>query len=69
MALEMWFQEDMRNILLAVNAASASTVAAQQSDTPEMAAYRRGYQEALVAVALACGIQPHAIGVRALRAP
>lgn len=60
MAIEMWFQEDMRNILLSINASSASN--SRWSDSPQARAYRQGYQEALLAVALACGIPPTAIG-------
>ncbi len=62
MAIEMWFREDMRNILLSINASSAST--ARWTDSPAMGAYRQGYQEALLAVALACGISPKAIGLQ-----
>ncbi len=60
MGIEMWFKDDIRNILLAVNASSATT--ARLVDHPQVAAYRLGYQEALGAVALACGLPPHVIG-------
>jgi hypothetical protein len=62
MGVDMWFKDDVRNILLSVNASSAAT--AQWSDSPHIVAYRRGYQEALMAVALACGIQPADITIR-----
>jgi hypothetical protein len=61
MGVEMWFKEDVRNILLSVNVSSAG--AARMSDEPQMAAYRCGYQEALFSVALACGIRPAEIAV------
>jgi len=59
MAVEIWFKEDIRNILLSINASSAAT--ARLSNDPQMIAYRQGYQAALAAVALACGISPYLI--------
>jgi hypothetical protein len=67
MGLEMWFKEDLRNILLSVNASSAAT--ALWSDNSQVTAYRSGYQEALMAVGLACGIPPAEIAVRPRVAP
>jgi hypothetical protein len=59
--IEMWFKEDVRNILLSINVSSAG--AARMSDRAETVAYRCGYQEALFSVALACGIRPAEIAV------
>jgi hypothetical protein len=61
LGVEIWFKEDIRNILLSVNVSSAAT--AKWSNDPEMIAYRQGYQAALAAVALACGISPALIGL------
>ncbi len=60
MAIDIWFRDDIRNLLLSLNASSATT--ARVANSPHMAVYRLGYQEALAAVALACGLPPHAIG-------
>jgi hypothetical protein len=61
MSVDIWLKEDIRNILLSVNVSSAAT--AKWSNDPQMAAYRRGYQAALAAVALACGISPDLISL------
>ncbi len=58
MGLEMWFQEDIENAILAAEEASAST-ASQFGGNPErVAAFREGYRAALVTIALAFGIRP-----------
>lgn len=62
MGIEMWFKEDMRNILISANASSAT--AALCAPGPAMQTYRLGYQAALMAVALACGIPPDQVGIR-----
>ncbi len=62
MAIEMWFKDDIKNILLSVNASSADT--ARWAETAAIAAYRRGYQAALCAVALACGIPPNQVTIQ-----
>ena len=59
MAVDLWFRDDIRNLLLALNASSAG--AALLAQDPAATAYRIGYQEALAAVALACGLPPGAI--------
>jgi hypothetical protein len=61
MGIELWFKDDIQNLLLSINASSA-TAAGWASGT-HVLAYRQGYQEALAAIALACGIPPSAIGV------
>jgi hypothetical protein len=67
MGLDMWFKDDLRNILLSINASSAAT--ARWSSDPQMVAYRQGYQAALAAVAIACGIASDLINVGSGHAP
>jgi hypothetical protein len=62
-----WLGEDIQNILLSLNLSSAMT--ARWAGTPQMAVYRQGYQEALVAVALACGLSPNSIGTDPVMVP
>lgn len=66
MGVEIWFKDDIRNILLSVNASSAD--AAQWAEATHIVAYRRGYQAALCAVALACGIPPGQVTIRLTQA-
>ncbi len=61
MGIELWFKDDIRNLLLSLNASSAG--AARWGLHQHLGAYRQGYQEALCAVALACGIAPALIGL------
>jgi hypothetical protein len=61
MGIEMWFKDDVRNILISANASSAAT--AEFASGPAMLTYRLGYQSALMAVALACGIPPDQVGI------
>ena len=61
MGIEIWFKEDIRNILTATNASSAAT--AQCIPGQAVQIYRHGYQAAVMAVALACGIAPEQINV------
>lgn len=61
MGIELWFKDDIQNLLLSINASSAT--AANWASGTHVLAYRQGYQEALAAVALACGISPSAIGI------
>ncbi len=59
MSLDIWFSEDIKHILMAAERASALSLAqAEESagDPNTLRAYRRGYQAALTAIALACGI-------------
>ena len=62
MGIEMWFKDDVRNILISANASSATT--AEFASGPVMQTYRLGYQAALMTVALACGIPPDQVGIR-----
>lgn len=61
MGLDIWFKEDIRNILLGVDLANAH-LAAQYSDT-EVRAYREGFRAALIATAASFGIYPGEIDV------
>ena len=48
MGIELWFKEDIRNILIATNVSSAAT--AGDIPDPAVQVYRRGYQAAIVAI-------------------
>ena len=61
MGIEMWLKDDVRNILISANASSAAT--AQLVPTAEVLTFRRGYQAALIAVGLACGLPPEQLGI------
>jgi len=54
MALDIWFKEDIRNILLGVELANGH-LASRYSDA-EVRAYREGFRTALAAAALSLGI-------------
>lgn len=54
MGLDIFFPEEIRDRLKAINAASAST--AEMADSPTVQAYYRGFMEALTAVALSFGL-------------
>lgn len=59
MSLEVWFKEDIRNTLLALNETSSNTHAqmvALCGDSASSESYRAGYGDALRAVAIAFGI-------------
>ncbi len=63
MSLDIWSRDDIRNVILAANAASADIAnrAIDRSDsTPEageqLLSYRAGYEAALVTLATAFGI-------------
>lgn len=59
MSLDVWFQQDIKHTLLAINQTSLDTtvrLASLAGDTPELQAYRSGYNDALRAVAIAFGI-------------
>lgn len=71
MGLGIWFEEDIRNVLLAADEASVAT-AAMIAETIAIAdvddllvtnlqAYREGYRAALATVALAFGLSPAAL--------
>jgi len=65
-SLEMWFRDDLRNILFSINVASAA--AARFSDQELVAAYRQGFEEALESTAVALGIPPGEVGLHPPRA-
>ena len=54
MGLEVWFKDDIRNILLGVELANAH-LATRYSDD-EVRAYREGFRAALAAAAVSFGI-------------
>jgi hypothetical protein len=61
MSLDIWFQEDIKHILLAAERANALSLAQAEESTADarlLQAFRRGYQAALTTVALACGLAP-----------
>lgn len=70
MGLGIWFEEDIRNALMAANEASKATAQvaylakgiAGEDYFIEMRAYREGYAAALATVALAFGISPAILG-------
>ena len=75
MGLGIWFENDVRNILLAANEANAATSAAvantivieaadplsYQRTRACIRAYREGYAAALATMALAFGLSPAAL--------
>ena len=59
MGHEVWFRDDIRNILLAAEEASASAAYAlgpMAQDENVLAAYRQGYRDALATIAVAFGL-------------
>ena len=59
MSLDVWFKDDIRNTLLALNETSLDThalVVSLAGDSASAASYRSGYGDALRAVAIAFGI-------------
>lgn len=63
MGLELWFKEDIRNVLLSLNLSSS---AAGRWGGEQRDAYRMGYEEAIALVAVAFGLRP--ADVRAVEA-
>ncbi len=61
MSLELWFRQDLKNILLSINVASAAS--ARFSDEARVIAYRQGFEEALELAAVALGIPPEEVGL------
>jgi hypothetical protein len=59
MGIEMWFKDDIRNILLSVNLSSSA--AARWADGDLADAYRLGYAQAIEVLAVAFGILPSTI--------
>jgi hypothetical protein len=61
MAVNVWFRDDLKHILLAAERASllsATQAEALTADPEQLRAYRRGFQAALAVVAVACGVGP-----------
>ena len=60
MSLDVWFKDDIRNTLIAIDLASAAS-ATQAASGPRgnhaVRLYREGFQDAVKAVAMAFGIQ------------
>ena len=54
-SVRTWFPDEIENTLAAVNQANGAVASAVP--TPEMALYRRGYTDALAAVAVAFGVE------------
>ena len=65
MGLDLWAKEDIRNVLLGVELASAH-LATRCSDA-EVRAYREGFKAALAATAMSFGIYPGEIEVETVR--
>ena len=63
MGLDIWFKEDIRNILLGVELANGH-LASRYSDA-EVRAYREGFTAALAAAAVSFGIYPGQVGIEA----
>jgi hypothetical protein len=66
MGLDVWFKEDLRNILLGMDVAAANLAA--NYTQPEARAYRDGFEAALVALAVSFGIRPREVIVRTIDA-
>lgn len=69
MSLDVWFQQDIKNTLLAINQTSLDTtvrLASLAGETSELKAYRAGYNDALHAIAIAFGIAHPATQTKAL---
>jgi len=59
MSLDVWFKDDIKNTLVALNEANGAMLlrlAAHADDATELQTYRDGYCDALRAVAIALGI-------------
>jgi len=56
MGLELWFKEDIRNVLLSLNLSSSA--AGRWGGGEQRDAYRLGYEEAIALVAVAFGLRP-----------
>ena len=59
MSLDIWLKEDIANIILAAERASASATAALgelADDAEKLQAYRQGYRDALSTLALPFGL-------------
>ena len=61
MGLDIWFKEDIRNILLGIELANGHLASYCSDD--EVRAYREGFRAALIATAVSFGIYPGEINV------
>jgi hypothetical protein len=61
MALDMWFREDVRNVLIGLNIASLAL--SGPPEYHERQAFQRGFQAALLATAMSFGIMPGDIAI------
>lgn len=59
MALDMWFKDDITNILLSLDLALAAT--SRWAEGSQVEAYRHGYEAALMATAVAFGLSPRVV--------
>jgi hypothetical protein len=64
MGLDVWFKDDVRNILLGLDMATAHL--ASNYTQPEVRSYQDGFEAALVALAVSFGIRPREIIVRTI---
>jgi hypothetical protein len=62
MGLDIWYKDDIRNVLMGIGVASAH-VSERYTDS-DIEAYRAGFQAALAAIALGLGIRPSEVVVR-----
>ena len=59
MNLDVWFREDVVRILLSIHGTMQNATRAMPASEPGLAvSYRRGFEDALLSVASAFGIQP-----------
>jgi hypothetical protein len=61
MGLDIWFKDDIRNVLLGVDLASAHL--AEHHRDADTRAYREGFQAALAAAAISFGLRPDDVNV------
>ena len=58
MGLDVWFRDDITRILAATYTTMHTSTAATGAGDPErLDAYRQGFEDALKAVAVACGVE------------
>lgn len=62
MGLDVWFKDDIKNLLLGIEVASAHQ--ASHFSGPETLAYREGFRAAIVAAAIGFGIRPTEVDLR-----
>jgi hypothetical protein len=67
MGLDVWFKDDVRNMLLGIDLATAH-LALRYNNTDEARAYQDGFAAALAAVATSFGIRAREITIRTIAA-